>query len=63
MIPILILKRDNVTTIIKDWVYSLAPTTVYHNRTGLKIEMYELDYVSKDGSVAYYNYVAENENH
>ena len=54
---ILILKRDNTTIVIQDWIYPFPPTTYYYHRDLLNIETYMLDYISKDGTIAYYNYL------
>lgn len=62
MHPILILKRDNVFTILWDWTYPLPPSTVYYNRNLLKIETYDFSHDDKDGKIAYYNYVLEQDN-
>lgn len=59
---ILFLKKDNIVTIVNDWMYGLAPTTYYHHLpNGLKFEVYEFDYMDKDGIKCYYKYVTENE--
>lgn len=59
MPPVLILQRDNVITIVRDWTYSLAPT-IYYNRSLLSVEEYKLDRIENNGTIAYYNYVVDN---
>lgn len=56
---LLFLKRDNLITVVSDWVYPLFPTTVYNYREPYIVETYEIDYVCKDGNSAFYKYVEE----
>lgn len=55
----LVLKRDNTSVVVSDWLYPIPPTTYYHNRNRLIIETYEFEYLSKDGTIAYYVYNSE----
>ena len=52
---ILVLQKDGVTTIVRDFIYPFAPQTYYQRYGVLGVDMYELDHVKDDK--AYYKYV------
>lgn len=56
---VLLLKKGNTVTIIRDWVYPLAPETFYHRNGLLNIETYTLESVRKNGMYCYYTYDME----
>ena len=52
---ILLLNKDGVTTIVKDFIYPFAPQTYYQRYGLLGVDMYEL-YEIRDNK-AFYKYV------
>jgi len=50
-----ILKKDNTTKIVKDFVYNFAPTTYYDHGGVLRIDEYK--FVIRKGDKVYYEFV------
>lgn len=55
----LILIKDNVYLITKEWYFFFAPSTYYYYGPRLRNEIYELTWYNKKKNIALYGYVGK----